>query len=166
VNVTLTISVEHPSELPAAVLALAASLSDGAGPAVLPQGASVSVEPAKRGRKPKAEVTEAPTVPEAETSSPAEVVAARIAAVSAESAPTATQAAPAASAADNAPAVAIDKKVVTEALVALVKKHGRDVCGALCRAHGAPNLSALAESTYPAVYAEAQKLLATDVVPA
>jgi hypothetical protein len=164
VNVTLTISVEHPSELPAAVLALAASLSDGAPPAMLPQGATVSVEPAKRGRKAKPEVTEAPTAP-AEGASPAEVVAARIAAVSAETAPTPTEEPAAASTPTVAPTVAIDKKVVTDTLVAVVQKHktaGRDIVGAICRANGAPNLSALAESTYPEVYKAGQMALAME----
>jgi hypothetical protein len=158
VNVTLTISVEHPSELPAAVLALAASLSDGAPPARLPQGASVSVEPGKRGRKAKSEVTDAPTAP-AEGASPAEVVAARIAAVSAETAPTPTEEPTV------APTVAVDKKVVTDTLVAVVRKHGasgRDIVGAICRANGAPSLSALAESTYPEVYKAGQMALAME----
>jgi hypothetical protein len=144
VNVTLTISVEHPSELPAAVLAL--------------------VEPAKRGRKAKPEVTDAPTAP-AEGASPAEVVAARIAAVSAETAPTPTEEPAAASTPTVAPTVAIDKKVVTDTLVAVVQKHktaGRDIVGAICRANGAPNLSALAESTYPEVYKAGQMALAME----
>jgi hypothetical protein len=166
VNVTLTISVDHPSELPAAVLALAASLSDGAPAAMLPQGASVSVEPAKRGRKPKADTAEAPTA-EVSTpaASPAEVVAARIAAVSAETPPTPPQTAPAVSTPAVAPTAAVDKKTLTDALVAVVKHHGasgRDIVGAICRAHGAPNLSALAESTYVACFADAQTALKLD----
>jgi hypothetical protein len=165
VNVTLTISVDNPAELPAAVLALAATY--GAAPSVSSDAAE---QPAKRGRKTK-ETPEAPTAP-AEVTTPAaaaEVVAARIAAVSAETAPTPPQTAPAASTPAVAPTAAVDKKALTDALVAVVQKHGahgRDIVGAICRAHGAPNLSALAPATYEACFADAQKALAMETADA
>jgi hypothetical protein len=111
-------------------------------------------EPEKRGRgrppgKAKPEPTAAPE--EFPVEDPADKVAARIAAVSAE-----------ASAPVPAPAplnVTINKQLLQNTLIELVKKHGRDACGNLCRKHGGPNLSALPESVYPAVYADALKLI-------
>lgn len=59
-------------------------------------------------------------------------------------------------------ATSVDAPLLRSTLIEVVKKHGRDKCGELCRAHGGPNLSALDPSVYPAIYAEALELLAQD----
>lgn len=52
------------------------------------------------------------------------------------------------------------QQALRELLINIVKKHGRDACGALCRKHGAANLTALSPDVYPAVYADALELFA------
>ena len=59
-------------------------------------------------------------------------------------------------------AITIDKPLLQRTLIEVVQKKGRDACGALCRAHGGGNLSALDAAVYPALYADARALLATD----
>jgi hypothetical protein len=50
---------------------------------------------------------------------------------------------------------------VRKALIEVVKEKGKEACGALCRAHGGPNLSAIDPKQYPALHAAAIALLAT-----
>lgn len=62
-----------------------------------------------------------------------------------------------------APASAtVDAAMLRPVLIEVVKVHGRDKCGELCRKYGGPNLSALDPKVYPALYAEAKELLAQD----
>jgi hypothetical protein len=49
---------------------------------------------------------------------------------------------------------------VRKALIEVVKEKGKEACGALCRAHGGPNLSAIDPKQYPALHAAAIALLA------
>lgn len=58
------------------------------------------------------------------------------------------------------PERSLDLATMRETLITVVKVHGRDACGALCRKHGGPNLSALPEEAWPGLYADAQALLA------
>ena len=125
----------------------------GASAAVTALAAAAQSDEPKRGRgrppgkKVEPEV-EAPAAEEAPAvQSAAAKVAARIAAVSAEAKPAAAE---------------ITKQMVQNTLIEVVKKHGRDECGKLCRAHGGPNLSALDPSVYPAIYADAVETLARD----
>lgn len=53
----------------------------------------------------------------------------------------------------------MDRATVQKKLIEVVQKVGKDACGALCRAHGGPNLSALDPGVYDALYADAVKLL-------
>lgn len=156
-EITLTIQAETPEELAVAIINLAATYTGA-------PKATVAVEPEApkpRGRPRKVEAVEAPTAPEPEVvnpaPTPAEVVAARVAAVSQEAA------APAPAPAE---APAVTRAEVQQALVAVVQKHGRDVCGAICKAHGGPNLSALDPATYAAALAMAQRVLAMDTAAA
>jgi hypothetical protein len=55
--------------------------------------------------------------------------------------------------------VELTKHMVQNTLIELVKKHGRDACGTLCRKHGGPNLTALDPAVYPALYAEARQII-------
>jgi hypothetical protein len=104
----------------------------------------------KRGRP--AKVTE----PEAPAPDAAAKVAARIAAVSAEAPTPATPSKQAEAAADAKP---LSKADVQPVLIEVVKKFGKEACGAICQAHGGPNLSALDPSTYASVLAAARKQL-------
>jgi hypothetical protein len=65
-----------------------------------------------------------------------------------------------------APALAAvaDVTALRNLLIEVVKKHGREACGSLCRNHGGPNLTALDPAVYPALYADATALLATEAV--
>lgn len=102
-----------------------------------------SEAPRRRGRPPKAAAEHVPEPPE----SPAETTAP-------EPEPTPApepEAAPV--------AASVDQATVRKVLIDVVKRFGRDACGELCRKHGGPNLSALAEDVYPAIYADAQKML-------
>jgi hypothetical protein len=65
-------------------------------------------------------------------------------------------------AAEPPPVTEITKQMLQNTLIGVVKKHGRDECGKLCRAHGGPNLSALDPAVYPALYADALKALARE----
>ena len=65
-------------------------------------------------------------------------------------------------AAESPPVTEITKQMLQNTLIGVVKKHGRDECGKLCRAHGGPNLSALDPAVYPALYADALKALARE----
>lgn len=78
--------------------------------------------------------------------------------------PTTTEApvAETAPAAEPPPVTEITKQMLQNTLIGVVKKHGRDECGKLCRAHGGPNLSALDPAVYPALYADALKALARE----
>jgi hypothetical protein len=105
----------------------------------------------KRGRPAKVEVE----APEAPAEDAAAKVAARIAAVSAE-APTPVTPAKAEA---PAPAATLTKADVQPVLIEVVKRFGKDACGAICQANGGPNLSSLDPSTYPAVLAAAQEML-------
>lgn len=108
-----------------------------------PASEPASEAPKRRGRPPKAAAEPAVEPPEspAETSEP-------------EPEPMPAPKAEAASA-----TASVDQATVRKALIDVVKKLGRDACGELCRKHGGPNLSALAEDVYPAIYADAQKML-------
>lgn len=110
-----------------------------------PPGSSKKAEPAT-----SEEFTDITPQPADAVAEAKAAVAARIAAVSAE----ATK--PAAKVAE------VSKQEVQLALIEVVKKHGRDACGQLCRNHGGPNLSALDPSVYPALLSEAQEMLAKD----
>lgn len=112
--------------------------------------------PPGSGKKAEPESESAPApAPEAPVEDAAAKVAARVAAVSAEALANEKPAKPAPSG-----AVQLSKQMLQEALIEVVKKHGRDACGALCRKHGGPNLSALSVDVYPALYADARELLA------
>lgn len=80
--------------------------------------------------------------------------------------PTAPPAKPAKPAAPAPAAAAISKAQVQALLIEVVKQHGRDACGALCKKHGGPNLSSLDPSVYPALYADAQNVLSQEADPA
>lgn len=110
-----------------------------------------SEAPRRRGRPPKAAAEHVPEPPE----SPAETTAPEPEPTPApEPEPTPApepEAAPV--------AASVDQATVRKVLIDVVKRLGRDACGELCRKHGGPNLSALAEDVYPAIYADAQKML-------
>lgn len=106
----------------------------------------------KRGRP--AKVTE----PEAPAADAAAKVAARVAAVSAEAAAP-MPATPSKQAEAVADAKPLSKADVQPVLIEVVKKFGKEACGAICQAHGGPNLSALDPSTYASVLAAARKQL-------
>lgn len=137
---TLTIVADTAAEL----MNLVGELATSDGPREAPAAAEA---PRRRGRPAKAETAPeapvAPSEPETPAPTPAEKVAARIAAVSAE----ATK------------GDAIDKPTVRKKLIEVVQKIGKDACGSLCLAHGGPNLSVLDPAVYPALYADACKLL-------
>lgn len=125
--------------------------------------AAVTVESDKPARTRKAKATETPEAPvdpltvAAQTVAAAEKVAERIAAVSAETEKPAPTPEPAA---DEGEAVGeVTKAQVQQAMVAIVQKHGRDVCGAFIKSFGAANLTALDESKYLAAYTTAKRVL-------
>ncbi len=59
-----------------------------------------------------------------------------------------------------APVSAPTKDAIRALLIEVVKQKGAVECGNLCRKHGGPNLSALDPKVYPAIYADAQAMLA------
>lgn len=145
---TLTIVADTAAELLTLVGDLAAS---GALPAA---PATPSEAPRRRGRPPKAEST--PTPAPEQVAAAAVRVAERVAAVSSEAMKAAPEPAPA-PVEPEAPTV--DRSTVQKKLIEVVQKLGKDACGALCRSHGGPNLSALDPSVYPALYSNACTLL-------
>lgn len=176
-SIDLHITADSADELVVTIAALAKNLTAsptlaGVAAAAVESGKAVSAglepaaEPAKRGRKPKdaAQAPEAPTAPADAPQAPQAVSPTPTAAVTPPPpapAPAAspTVAATPAPAAPSAPAT-IDKEAVQKILMAVVQKFGatgdgRALCGALCRAHGGPNLSALNAAVYPSLYRDA-----------
>jgi hypothetical protein len=149
-NINLTITVDHPEELPRVLQYLARSFETApATTAPIPGTHDASVltpqdaRPAKpRGRPAKATPAAAEEFKDI-TPQPAE----RVAAVSAD-APT------------------LEKKDVQKLLIAVVQKHGAAACGAICRKYGAPNLSGFDDrpEVYGPLAADARALLETEAV--
>jgi hypothetical protein len=154
-KIVLTISADSAEELTSLIAGLH---SQPVGTVADVQSApTTAAEAPRRGRPRKAaEAPEAPTAPVETVSTPAAVETPAPAAVVEAPAPT-----PAPAVTTEAPA-AVSKKDVQDLLIAAMKQFGGDgraIVGAICRAHGGPNLSALAESTYPALYRDAKALL-------
>lgn len=150
-NINLTISVDHPEELPRVLQHLARSFAGVTTAAEVGSAVTeAAIEAAKprRGRPAKtAELPEPPAAPSAEP----EVL----------DMPAAPQVAAA------APATATyERKDVQKLLVAVVQKHGVAACSEICLAHGAPNLSGLDPAVYPDVVAAANAKLAVEADPA
>lgn len=150
--IELRITAETADDLRQQTLALAGQF--GVSAPVVSQSAPVNTEPgeppARRGRKPKGEVTEAPTAP----TEAAETV---------QDAP--TQAAPVSAPTPAETPATVDKDMLQKKLIEVVQKFGaagdgRALCGAICKAHGGSNLSALQPSTYAAAYRDAVAVLA------
>jgi hypothetical protein len=143
-NVNLTISVDHPEELPRVLQHLARSFAGVTTAAEVGSAVTeAAVEAAKPRRGRPAKNAELPEPPAAEP----EVL----------DMPAVPQVAAAAPAAPG-----LEKKDVQKLLIAVVQKHGVAACSEICMKHGGPNLSALDPSTYPSVVADAQAKLATE----
>ena len=110
-----------------------------------------AAEPAKRGRgrPPKAAPVAASSEFPAEETSPEPAPEVPVAGAAEPPAPAA------------APSGVYDIATMRKTLIAVVTHKGREACGELCRRHGGPNLSSLDPKVYPALYADAQALLAT-----
>ena len=152
--ISITFSGEDPRVVVADVSAFLSALTPAAARSAAPAAPLAgdpqpeAEAPKRRGRPPKA-AEQAPEPPEA----PQEATA---------NAPEPTPAPqPAAAPAAPAEAEAIDRPMLQKVLIEVVKRFGKDKCGELCRAHGGPNLSALAEDVYPALLADARKVLAS-----
>lgn len=151
-NINLTISVDHPEELPRVLQYLARSFETMPPAGVLTSAAlDASATPVqdkpRRGRPAKnAEPVEAPVAePVTEPSSEVVSVQPKVEA--------------------HVPAT-YERKDVQKLLVAVVQKHGVAACSEICLAHGAPNLSGLDPAVYPDVVAAANKKLAAEADPA
>lgn len=146
-TITITVSVDNAAELPRILRQLSANFADSTTAAecnnpslpleTTPTPAVLPAEeaPKRRGRPPGKKAEPVATVEEFPAEEPA----------------TPTPA-----------GRPVDVATLRHTMIEVVKQKGRDACGELCRKHGGPNLSALNPAVYPALYADAQALLATD----
>jgi hypothetical protein len=139
-------------ELAHSNLALTRSFALAAARDSLPQTEPAAEAPAgRRGPgRPRKTAEAAAAAPEAPVASPEP-----------EAAPTVAPVAPTSPAAPPEAPEGLSKGDVQRVLIEVVKRLGRDACGSLCQAHGGPNLSSLDPSVWPALHADALKLLST-----
>jgi hypothetical protein len=140
-SINLHISAESAAELRVAIAALAAEFCT---PNV--QTAPAPAAPAAVRGPGRPKKTAEPDAPTATPAVPVEAPAA----------------APPPSAAPAAEAPTLSKGDVQKVLIEVVKQHGAEACGALCRKYGGPNLSSLKVEVWPALLTDAQALLDTE----
>ena len=147
-TVTVTFAGDVPTILSEMRDFLGAVANDSHPAPAMPAPVEQTPKPAaRRGRPPKA-AEAAPEPPE----SPQEPTSPE---------PEPTPAPPAAEppAAEPPAAASVDVAEVRKALIAVVQKIGKAECAALCQKHGGANLTALDPSVYPALLADARKML-------
>lgn len=147
-SLNLNVTADTAEELVAAIKSIAAQFGAPVSVTVAAPAAEQIATALKRGRPAKSAQPDAPTESVQPAASPAPAAVEEPAAAPVKADPVAA-----------AGASPPSKDTVQQALILVVQKIGKAACTELCMKYGKPNLSALPESVYASLLADARKAL-------